>query len=43
VSDKEMRCKMGAAAREHAIRTFDQLRNGERVMEIYDRLLAGRS
>jgi glycosyltransferase involved in cell wall biosynthesis len=43
VSDEEMRCKMGAAAREHAIRTFDQLRNGERVMEIYDRLLAGRS
>jgi D-inositol-3-phosphate glycosyltransferase len=43
VDDEEIRRQMGAAAREHAIQTFDQSRNGERVMEIYDRVLGGPS
>jgi glycosyltransferase involved in cell wall biosynthesis len=43
LGDEGKRREMGVAAREHAIRTFDQSRNGERVMEIYDRMLGSSS
>jgi glycosyltransferase involved in cell wall biosynthesis len=39
LGDDTLRARMGTAAREHAELEFDQRRNADRVMEIYDSIL----
>jgi glycosyltransferase involved in cell wall biosynthesis len=43
LTDHTERHKLGVAARAHAENTFDQQRNAERVMDLYERALAGES
>lgn len=38
-----LRARMGTAARQHAEREFDQRKNADRVMEIYDSILGSRA
>ena len=43
LGDDVERRKLGAAARVHAENTFDQVRNAERVMDLYERVLKAES
>lgn len=42
IGDPELRARLGANARRHAEAMFSAERNTERVMELYERVLAGR-